>query len=139
MRKSLLLWILLLLVCVAKANLNDPKSIQFQDKTLVEALELIKEQSGVNFTYSEEIINSEDKISLNVKNEKLFNVLNRVFKGKSIVYKEIGGSIVLSIKLTKYTISGYLVDKSTGEAISGANIFSGRQTDRHGNERLWVL
>ena len=98
----------------------------------------ISEQTGYEFSYDETLLNKKiSKVSVNLKNEHIENVLKEVFKNTGISYKIVNNRVflidvsVIKIKMSefaqngvlqvKHTISGRIVDKE-GLAIIGANV-----------------
>ncbi|MEO1438636.1 MAG: carboxypeptidase-like regulatory domain-containing protein, partial [Bacteroidota bacterium] len=127
--------------------------IQFEDISLKEALVQLKAQSGLSFTYSEDIIPATKKVSVNAKEQKIRSILTQLLKGTGIDFKPVGQQIILFKgrttsrsnsnpssdvpTLKKYTISGYISDEKTGEKLIGANVFlpatgSGASTNVYG-------
>ncbi len=70
-------------------------TMQFKNITLEEAIQKMKITYGVNFTYSPDQINLNQKVSLNVKSVSLGNALNELFTPTTITYKSVGNQIVL--------------------------------------------
>lgn len=106
------------------------------NKTTVEAvINSISKQTGYEFTYDEGILNKEiTHVSVNVKNERIENVLKEIFKGTGISYKIVDNRIFLKDTNSSYVayspapqqqkgeITGIVRD-AQGTAIIGANIF----------------
>lgn len=128
------------------------------NKTTVGVLvEHISKQTGYEFSYDETLLNKEIRnISVNVKNESIRNVLNRVFDNTGISYKIIDNRIFLKdnskskgVKVVNNTlavsqqnkkISGTILDES-GIPVIGANIVvkgttNGTVTDADGKFTL---
>ncbi|ABG60800.1 STN domain-containing protein [Cytophaga hutchinsonii] len=70
-------------------------TMQFKNITLDEAIKKMKTTYGVNFTYSPDQINLNQKVSLNVKSVSLGHALNELFIPTTITYKSVGNQIVL--------------------------------------------
>ena len=98
----------------------------------------ISEQTGYEFSYDETLLNKKiSKVSVNLKNEHIENVLKEVFKNTGISYKIVNNRVFLKddsvkkikrsefaqngVQQEKHTISGRIVDKE-GLAIIGANV-----------------
>ena len=98
----------------------------------------ISEQTGYEFSYDETLLNKKiSKISVNLKNEHIENVLKEVFKNTGISYKIVNNRVFLKDNNTrrsvqsepvmavmqqqKKIISGVVVD-DTGLPVIGANI-----------------
>lgn len=126
--------------------------------TLGRVLQSITQQTGYEFSYDDAILNKEiSDISLNMRNERIENVLDEIFKGTGISYKIIGNRVFLKENSKSYTsdyyiaisneekeesstdtkkITGTVVDAS-GEPIIGVNILvegttNGSITDMNG-------
>lgn len=104
--------------------------------TVGEVIQSISRQTGYEFSYDESLLNKQiDKVSVNVKNARIENVLNKVFKNTGISYKVVDNRIFLkdeTVKTISYVkfenqqqrgknITGVVVDNS-GTPIIGANV-----------------
>ena len=98
----------------------------------------ISEQTGYEFSYDETLLNKKiSKVSVNLKNEHIENVLKEVFKNTGISYKIVNNRVFLKddnsqrsvhsepvvtvLQQQKKKISGVIVD-DTGLPVIGANI-----------------
>ena len=122
-------------------NLLEQKvSVQFSDMAIENAIGLLKNKTGVKFTYSPNIFSKNKKVSVNVENMPLKNILEQIFSGTNVGYKATTKKIILFKKedigngatgmntspappKKKITLSGYVSDKETGEKLIGANIY----------------
>ena len=99
-------------------------------------LEDVSEKSGAVFSYSANKIPLEQKIDLDAKNIRLQDLMNQLYELTGVRYELIGGQVVLSraqrgnikellkvILQDKFTISGYIRDSESGEALIGASIY----------------
>jgi hypothetical protein len=123
-------------------TLNPKISFTLRNVALSEVINKISEISHVSFSYSPQLVQLDKMISVRVKNKSLTDVLDAVFKGSGIDYIIIENQVVLkpSKKETaqnnginpeekkKYTISGYLKDKKTGEVMIGASVYANGTT-----------
>jgi len=102
-------------------------SLQVTNASITDVLEEIEEQSDFKFFYNSKLIDAERKVSVEVDQEDVFNILNQVFRNTDVVYKVIDKDILLSVAekpaptQTQSPIRGVIVD-NTGEPIIGANI-----------------
>ncbi len=114
-------------VCYAQEKKLDMKlSLDYSSIRLDELLAVIGEKTGKSFTYTTEQIPVSKIISIHARDKKLADILDELFKGTTIFYSERRGQIVLYIasKTTKkFTVSGYIYDKSSGEFIVDAVIY----------------
>ncbi len=98
----------------------------------------ISEQTGYEFSYDETLLNKKiSKVSVNLKNEHIENVLKEVFKNTGISYKVVNNRVFLKDNSTrksmlaepvtegtqqqKKIVSGTIVD-NTGLPVIGANV-----------------
>lgn len=105
-------------------------SVNYSSKSLKEIIHDLSQRYDLHFAYSHKQIDLDRTITIVVENQTLEFVLIEMCNQAGIVYKIIGNQIVLTKKdkLKKsYTISGYIKDKSSGEALIGATI-----VDKHG-------
>jgi hypothetical protein len=122
----------LLLVNTVSAQDILEKKISYQAKqvTIKKALAEISSKYEIPFSYSESLIPANKVISINAQNQTLAQVLDKIFEGTAIVYKEINGQIVLTPPKKQstnpsgyFTISGYVTEKGSGEQLLGVNIY----------------
>jgi TonB-linked SusC/RagA family outer membrane protein len=144
-------------------NILDKKvSISLNNTTLVDVLSHLQKNDKIKFIYSSTAINGTQKVSVNMENESLKNVLDEVLKSKGISYEVLQDRIVLgkasavgetasapatttistTTEVAATPITGKIVDQS-GEPIIGASILekgttNGVSTDLNGNFKLNV-
>lgn len=80
----------------AQELLNRKISVQIEHQDVISILTTIEKQADVKFTYRPKLIATSQKMSLNVSNETLSQVLDRVLNPLKIKYKAIGNQIILS-------------------------------------------
>jgi len=114
-------------------------SLQLSNASLKETLQKIEALTPFKFLAKAEDIEKEQDITLAVKDQSVTRVLQLVFKGRNIQYKQVGVNIILrknatrktgtnfttavQLKATaKFTISGTIRSARTGETILGATI-----------------
>jgi TonB-linked SusC/RagA family outer membrane protein len=125
----------------AQELLSRKVNIQVENLELVNTLNSLEKQADVRFTYRDNLFKNDQKVSLNVLNETLENVLNRLFNPLSIKYKVVNNQIILSKsknslgagdsadnrqesspqKADDIKISG-IVNDDNGEPLAGVNI-----------------
>lgn len=109
-------------------------TITLSDVTLKEGLKQISDKAGVFFSYNPKQIPVEAKISLDAKNETLQSLLDRLFSDLPIQYKIVEGQVVLrkaekepepeeEPKERKFTLSGFIKEKLSGEILIGAVVY----------------
>ena len=123
-------------------NPDDIKiSIKLDHASLKETIRRIEALTPFKFLASAEDVEREKDITLTVKDQSVSKVLQLIFKGRNIQYKQVGVNLILkkdkepvkktagtSIsstpgwKVEKYTVSGTVKSARTGETIIGATI-----------------
>jgi hypothetical protein len=102
-------------------------SISVRNISIKEAIEVISNKAGINFSYSDDLVSLSQKVSINAVDMSLKDILNQLFADKSIEYKMVGNQIILQTKKTskarKFTINGFISDSRTGERLLFVNIY----------------
>ena len=80
----------------AQEILNQKINLHLLNQDLEQVLEVIEKQADINFTYRPALLKSAKKITLNVTNEPLSEVLNKILTPNKIQYKIIRKQLVLS-------------------------------------------
>jgi TonB-linked SusC/RagA family outer membrane protein len=108
----------------------------------------IEEQSEFYFMYSEKLVDVKREVSLNIKNQKIKEVLSSLFDATDVNYLVKNRIIVLTtpdvynevakINMQQEPITGTVTDAQTGEPLPGVNIViqgttQGTTTDMDGN------
>lgn len=165
-RKPIFTSFALLLAVGMPAMAVSPRALsQFVNLELVHSkttvgtiIQSISQQTGYEFSYDVSILNKEiSDVSVNVKNERIENVLDQVFNGTGISYRIVNNRIFLKDNgyindnqlITKWggdqqskKITGTVVD-ATGMPVIGANVMvkgttNGTITDMDGKFSLEV-
>lgn len=102
-------------------------SVNIHKATMPDILKQISAQTGLVFSYSNEIL-PQGKLSLTVNNEQVNNVLLILLTKHKLTFSLLYGNvIVINKKPDKpkklLTLSGYVYDDSTGEKVIGALIY----------------
>ena len=118
-------------------NLDKKITLVIHDQPLGEVIRQIGETGGILFSYNPQSIPVNKKVSLIARNTPLSEVFRQVFTANDIDYVVSEKQVVLKLQkketATKpenpvpqvrlFTISGFIKDKSTGDAIIGANVY----------------
>lgn len=117
---------------------------------LENVLERLTDQTGYNFNYSEQVVNSARKVSVDADNEELPQVLTRMFDGHNIAFTIKGRTVSLQPKKDSskdgakalVKITGSVTDPA-GEPVIGASVVlqgskTGVTTDIDGNFQIMV-
>ncbi|CAL1517948.1 TonB-dependent receptor [Chitinophaga sp. MM2321] len=97
-----------------ESGMNYVVSLQVENASLGQVLEIIEQQTSLVFVYSNDEIKASQRISLNVKNNKLDDVLQMILLPLNIRYEMISNKIIL-----KQTSLATLDDQQQELAISG--------------------
>ncbi len=135
---TLLTCLLLLLAPVVFAqNLDRKITIKAIDEPLGKVISQISEKGDILFSFSPQSIPVNKKITVVARNTSLSKIFEMVFTANGIEYILSEKQVILKLakqeisskpeselkQLRKYTISGTIRDKSTGEVIIGANVY----------------
>ena len=132
MVKHILAFCLLLNFALAYGQndlLNHKVTLHVKNATLDSVLEMITQQTGVNFSYSNQSIQSERTISIIAEDKPLTEVLNEISEKLHLQFKEVKDQVVIKAakekpaEEEKFTISGHVRDAETGESLPGATIW----------------
>ncbi len=119
----------------AQAILDRKVTISINDKLDV-VLNALKENAKVKFVYSKDVIKIDQQVSLNVNNQKLGVVLDKLLNVNGISYETIDNRIVLgksaektvdatslkpAIEIAQVKVSGQVTD-SNGEPLIGVGV-----------------
>ncbi|MCE7044409.1 SusC/RagA family TonB-linked outer membrane protein [Dyadobacter sp. CY312] len=135
-------------------------NLEVNKQPIYAVLAQLEKAADVQFVYSARVVDSKQKISLNMHNEKLSVVLETVFDRANISWEIVGGQIILkkrrvlsvdagkdsvpetSVDVEK-SIKGSVKDAVNKEVLPGVNILvkgsnQGTTTDENGNFSLSV-
>jgi hypothetical protein len=124
--------------------LPDEKVLTYisRNKPLKTVLQELDKKSGVRINFTPNRIPANSKVTINAVNQPLGIILKAILNPRKCTYDIIGGAIVvtrdkLREKDRNLTISGYLIDSTSGEQLVGANVYlfdksKGTQTNEHG-------
>lgn len=106
-------------------------TLEFKDVSFTDALHKIAAAGEFFINFNENIIPSSRKISINIKNKPSIIALIEILRGTSIDFVITKSNQLVLLKISssqlnrnkEYTISGYLTEANSGEAIIGTNIF----------------
>lgn len=120
-------------------NLYKHISVNVSNKTVGEVLELIGKTGDFYFSYSGDAFNKDSLVSINVKQQTVRDILDRIFSG-TVDYRESGKYVILRSTLLHfsiqpemiktdsrhYLITGKVVDVYTGKTVSNASVYEKR-------------
>jgi outer membrane receptor protein involved in Fe transport len=102
-------------------------SVGFLDMTRKQAIQNLEENYPVSFSYSDNILPKEKIKVLYLTDVPLSVVLDTLFYGFSVSYKQVGEQIVLykhKKENSFYNLSGFIRDVSNGEILIGVSIYN---------------
>ncbi|MBE9468465.1 MAG: carboxypeptidase-like regulatory domain-containing protein [Bacteroidetes bacterium] len=104
-------------------------NLKFDNQSFKKVIQAIELAYDCSFTYSSDLIEKQQSVSLSVSNLSLHDALEILLKDRNIKYSIKGKNVVLSEnKIVKqYTISGLIIEKGSGESLIGATIYSPKQ------------
>ena len=114
------------------AALLDTISVDFSKVPLRAALHAVADKGRFTLNYNENILDRNAVVTYTTPGEPAFLVLRSILRGMQIEIIVLGPQQVILIKRRtpstgdqgkKYTISGYVTDAATGEALVGANVY----------------
>lgn len=120
------------------AQIPDKKiTIKAKNQPLGEVIEQISKKGNILFSFNPQSIPVDTKITVNARNTELSKIFDLVFTANGIDYILSEKQVILkphkketlpkadvpAKQIHKYTISGYIRDKSSGEVIIGANVY----------------
>jgi hypothetical protein len=141
-------------------NLDKKISIKIKNGTIEDAITEISNQTHINFSYSPQSVPVNKKISYKAKNKSIRDIFSDIFIKNGIEYSVVENQIILKVKkgnndevkenpvkttdkAKAHTLSGYIKDKATGEALIGAYIYAkgtsiGTSTNSYGFYSLTI-
>ena len=117
-------------------NLEQPLTISYQDASLEDILDEITNQTGVEFSFNSDLVGKENSVTYRCKHKPLEKALQELFNLTNLEYEIVGQHLVLK-KRTKtepvqikkplrFTISGFVIDAHTKEALIGAAVYNAK-------------
>lgn len=109
-------------------NLLDKKiSISFKNQSVMKCLRTIEKKTDQSFSFnSRQIQQLDKKVTANFQNTPVSAILDQLFSGTSMTYKEIGYQVTIYEMVASEStaiLSGYIRDDESGEELVGAKIF----------------
>ncbi|TKG95316.1 SusC/RagA family TonB-linked outer membrane protein [Puteibacter caeruleilacunae] len=133
MRVGMLLLYLCMMQLYANTSYSQQTSISLNVKsqTVLEVIKEIEKSSNVKFFFSPEKVDLNRRVSLQVKDKSLDDVLDALFKGTAVVYQKVNDTVVLknatkqsknlNVANQSKSISGKITDEA-GEPLPGVSV-----------------
>ena len=127
--------------------------LNLEQVTIKQVFESIEEQSEFIIFYSDEVIDTDSKVSIRLFNSNIVTVLDSLSKQVPVSYRIIDRQIVIvpvekesqkvSTQISKHIVTGLVTDAKDNIALPGANIsvkgtLQGITTDAHGKYYIEV-
>lgn len=104
-------------------------TIEANDFSLAALLEVISQKSGIPFSYNPKRIDADRKIDYSVSNKTLASILTDISEKFGLSFTFVEDQIILKPEkksekaVQTITMSGYVKDATTGEALIGSTVF----------------
>jgi TonB-linked SusC/RagA family outer membrane protein len=127
MKLTIFLLLISVLGVLANKSYSQTLSLNLKNATLKEALLKIEDMSGCNFLYSEKFIDVQRKVSINIENKKLDDVLTSLFSNTDVKFERKDRIIILSpstessVQQQPLKVSGRVTD-SSGAPLPGVTV-----------------
>ncbi|SOE22702.1 hypothetical protein SAMN06298216_3111 [Spirosomataceae bacterium TFI 002] len=126
MKKLLITYFLFTFYSIAFGQINHLDktiSITAKGESIATVLKKIETKGEFKFSYSPNQIDVHRIINLNIRDQKLSDVLEGIFESK-VTFKSQGDYIILNKNTKKdFYLSGYIMDHETGEQIENVSIY----------------
>jgi len=152
------LWIALLLslssqMCFAQSSNKEKVTINIKDQPVEKAFVIISKQTGLNFFYSETVVNKRQAVSLYYEEASISVVLQEISKQTQLTFSRKKNTITVGLSKNAkpdkenpaeyLTVRGVVVDPD-GERLTGATIYQkdnasvGSLTDTNGEFSITI-
>ncbi|MBN2814961.1 MAG: carboxypeptidase-like regulatory domain-containing protein, partial [Bacteroidales bacterium] len=104
---------------------NTRFTLDLNGKTVREVFQLIEEQSQFRFFYNDDFSYIDNVVSMDVKNENVEEILEKLFETSDITYKVFNDNLVVltpKAGLQQVNLKGVITDQATGDPLPGANV-----------------
>ena len=107
-------------------------TINQKNITLGKLFTIIETKGNIHLSYSPDQVDLQKQVSFSVRNKTLKYALDKLCKEQKLQYTIVEQHIVIKPakeiphqqeKMNRYTISGYIRDKETGERLIGASVY----------------
>ena len=129
MRKTLLIFFIVLLPSISMAQENALKKkldVSFDNIPIKEVLVILRDKAGLSFAYNNNLSELDKKINKKYKGKTVSEILDDILKTNGMDYRRVGKNITIyktSGRKHKVTVSGYVFDAKTGEALIQCNVY----------------
>jgi len=107
---------------VKSQNLDQKINLHLQNVSLAEGLSAIGEQSNILFSFREQSIQTDHKVTLVANGITVKNALDQLFLNTNLEYKMVKGYVIVDVKPVTIIITGVVTDERSKETLIGVNI-----------------
>ncbi len=120
----------LLLCCAFPVHMfaqymSKPAAVTVHQKPLKEVLNQLGRQGGFTFSYNSDIIPGDSMVSIHAQHKPIKQILDELFEG-TMEYRERKNHVIIQ-PVSEWEITGYILDKSTGQRLSDVSIYEPQQ------------
>ena len=143
---TLFLFLAIFHVSASTYSQNTKFNIKLTEKTVKDVLVEIEEQSQFHFLYNDEFTDLSRKISIDVNNVRVEDILNEIFDEADITYRVMDNNLIVitpsnAVVTQPSLVKGKITDSNNGEELIGVNVVikgttKGTVTDINGNYAL---
>ncbi|MBN1143775.1 MAG: TonB-dependent receptor [Bacteroidales bacterium] len=104
---------------------NTKFSLDLNGKTVREVFQILEQQSQFRFFYNDDFNYIDNVVSMNIENQNVEQILEKLFETSDITYKVFNDNLVVltpKTNLQQVAIKGTITDASTQEPLPGANV-----------------
>ena len=115
--------------CWAQSPLDERVDFQVTNSSVADALRQLSAATQIDIAFSDQFFAETAPLNLQFQQSPIREILLKILEGTTIDFKLIDAQLVL-FRATRpppakrHTISGYIEDASTGEALIGATVYS---------------
>jgi len=118
-------FLLFSLISLSAETFSQKFSFDIKGESIRNVLTKIEENSDYKFLYRSDAIDVNKQITININEENIGSILNRLFDQGDVIYKIFDDNLVVISKNTasqQQSVTGKVTDESTGEPVIGVNI-----------------
>lgn len=112
--------------CQGQTLLKKQVALERKEGTVAEFLDDLNKLPGITISYSSRVVGLSKKVQLKGQEKTVSDFLETILQGQAVKFVEQQEKIFLvpeEKSKSRYTISGYITDKKSGERMIGASIF----------------
>ncbi len=101
-------------------------TLDLKNATLKEVFSQIEAQTSLSFLYKSDVVNPNERVSIQINEASVKDVLNSLFNNKKVQYEILDNSLIVLLPYNEVRqqqkLTGRITDSSNGEPVVGANI-----------------